>query len=144
MDKDQHWFHRYRVTDGYSTYGDRAFLTFVRGTPRNVNAEQKAKAAPEDVLPTNYDVLQRELPILDAMTRNRDRRIWALAARRLRRANRSEGRRLRHAAVRRREDRTSRRTPVFMSGAGVGHRDDGRARGSRSSSSRRKRRSPSW
>ncbi len=51
----------------------------MRGTPRNVNAEQKAKAAPDDVLPTNYDVLQRELPILDAMTRNRDRRIWALA-----------------------------------------------------------------
>ena len=25
-------------TDGYSTYGDRAFLTFVRGNPRNVNA----------------------------------------------------------------------------------------------------------
>ena len=41
-----------------------------------------AKAAKEDVLPTNYDVLQRELPILDVMTANRDRRIWAVAARR--------------------------------------------------------------
>ncbi len=48
-------------TDGYSTYGDRAFLTFVRGNPRNVNAEQAAKAGKEDVLPSNYDVLQREI-----------------------------------------------------------------------------------
>jgi len=79
VDKDFHWFHRYRVTDGYSTYGDRAFLTFVRGNPRNVNANEAAKVAKDDILPTNYDVLQRELPILDAMTSNRDRRIWAIA-----------------------------------------------------------------
>ena len=31
------------------------------------------------MLPTNYEVLQRELPILDVMTRNRDSRIWAVA-----------------------------------------------------------------
>jgi hypothetical protein len=68
VDKNVHWFHRYRVTDGYSTYGDRAFLTFVRGNPRNVNQKQAAVAAKEDILPTNYEVLQRELPILDVMT----------------------------------------------------------------------------
>ena len=79
VDKDVHWFARYRVTDGYSTYGDRAFLNFVRGTPSNVNANVLAKTPKEDVLPTNYDVLQRELPILDVMTANRDRRIWAIA-----------------------------------------------------------------
>lgn len=79
IDKDFHWFNRYRVTDGYSTYGDRAFLTFVRGTPRNVDAKQAAVTPPQDVLPSNYDVLQRELPILDVMTRNRDQRIWAIA-----------------------------------------------------------------
>ena len=79
VDKNFHWFHRYRVTDGYSTYGDRAFLTFVRGNPRNVNANSRRKTPKEDVLPTNYDVLQRELPILDVMTANRDRRIWAVA-----------------------------------------------------------------
>ena len=78
-DKDFHWFQRYRVPNGYSTYGDRAFLKFVRGNPRNVNDKQLAAAPPEDVLPTNYDVLQRELPVLDVMTRNRDRRIWAVA-----------------------------------------------------------------
>jgi glucose/arabinose dehydrogenase len=79
VDKDFHWYQRYRVTDGFSTYGDRAFLTFVRNMPRNVNANQMAKVAKEDVLPSNYDVLQRELPMLDIMTSNRDKRIWAIA-----------------------------------------------------------------
>ena len=34
-DKNFYWFNRYRVTDGYSTYGDRAFLKFAR-RPRRV------------------------------------------------------------------------------------------------------------
>ncbi len=79
VDKDFYWYQRYRVTDGYSTYGDRAFLTFVRNTPRNVNEKQAAGTAKEDILPSNYEVLQRELPMLDIMTANRDRRIWAVA-----------------------------------------------------------------
>jgi glucose/arabinose dehydrogenase len=78
-DRNFYWFHRYRVTDGYSTYGDRAFLTFVRGNPRNVDAKTAASTPPENILPSNYDVLQRELPILDVMTRNRDQRIWQIA-----------------------------------------------------------------
>jgi putative heme-binding domain-containing protein len=60
-DRNWHWFHRYRVTDGYSTYGERAFLTF----------------APEKQ--SNYIVAQRELRILDIMTRNRDEAIWRVA-----------------------------------------------------------------
>jgi hypothetical protein len=79
MDKEFHWFHRYRVPNGYSTYGDRAFLNFVRGNPRDVNPKAMATVPKDDILPTNYQVLQRELPILDVMTRNRDRRIWAVA-----------------------------------------------------------------
>jgi glucose/arabinose dehydrogenase len=79
VDKNFYWFQRYRVTDGYSTFGDRAFLNFVRNTPSNVNANVLAKTPKEDVLPTNYEVLQRELPVLDVMTANRDRRIWAIA-----------------------------------------------------------------
>ncbi|MEX0585635.1 MAG: SGNH/GDSL hydrolase family protein, partial [Pirellulales bacterium] len=59
-DKNFYWFHRYRTTDGYSTYGDRAFLKFVGGQ-------------------TNYEVGQRELEVLDLMTSNRDRRVWAAA-----------------------------------------------------------------
>lgn len=59
-DKNFYWYHRYRTTDGYSSYGDRAFLKFVDGQ-------------------TNYEVVQRELESLDVMTANRDRRIWAIA-----------------------------------------------------------------
>jgi hypothetical protein len=60
QDKNFHWFQRYRVTDGYSTYGGRAWLKFVGGQ-------------------TNYEVVQRELDILDIMTRNRDKVIWQVA-----------------------------------------------------------------
>ena len=79
VDKNRHWFQRYRVTDGYSTYGDRAFLTFIKGNPRNVNPKEVTQAGKDAVLPSNYDVLQRELSVLDVMTGNRDRRIWAVA-----------------------------------------------------------------
>src|SRR5688500_10433862 len=80
VDKDFYWFNRYRTTDGFATYGDRAFLTFIRGNPRNVDADRAAAAGRDAVLPTNYEVLQRELSMLDVMTGNRDRRIWAVAA----------------------------------------------------------------
>jgi putative heme-binding domain-containing protein len=60
-DKNFFWFNRYRVTDGYSTFGGRAWLKFVEGQ-------------------TNYEVGQRELDYLDIKTANRDRRIWATAA----------------------------------------------------------------
>jgi putative heme-binding domain-containing protein len=69
-DKNWHWFHRYRVTDGYSTYGGRAWLKF---TPGTVDRTYKAGQ-------TNYEVAQRELEYLDVLTANRDRRIWATAA----------------------------------------------------------------
>ncbi|MEO8480835.1 MAG: PVC-type heme-binding CxxCH protein [Acidobacteriota bacterium] len=79
VDKNLDWFKRYRTTDGYNTFGDRAFLNFVRGNPRNVDDAQVAQAAKDDVLPRNYDVLQREQTMLDVLTRNRDRRVWAIA-----------------------------------------------------------------
>ncbi|MEP6917144.1 MAG: PVC-type heme-binding CxxCH protein [Acidobacteriota bacterium] len=79
LDKNFHWFNRYRVTDGFATYGDRAFLTFVRDNPRNVTPSPTAPVDKEKVLPTNYEVLEREVSILDVMTGNRDRRIWAVA-----------------------------------------------------------------
>jgi putative membrane-bound dehydrogenase-like protein len=79
VDKSFHWFNRYRATDGFATYGDRAFLTFIRGNPRNVDAKVVAKVGKDAVLPSNYEVLQREMAVLDVMTSNRDRRIWAIA-----------------------------------------------------------------
>ena len=60
LDKNFYWFNRYRTVDGYSIYGGRAGLTFVDGQ-------------------TNRVVAQRELEVLDVMTANRDRRIWAVA-----------------------------------------------------------------
>lgn len=65
--KNWYWFHRYRVTDGYSTYGDRAFLKFSEG-PGGYG----------DGL-SNYTVLQRELEVLDVMTADRDAVVWAVA-----------------------------------------------------------------
>jgi putative heme-binding domain-containing protein len=61
LDKNFHWFNRYRTTDGYSIYGGRADLRFVNGQ-------------------TNREVMQREMEVLDVMTANRDKRIWSVAA----------------------------------------------------------------
>lgn len=66
-DKNHYWFHRYRVTDGYSTYGDRAFLKFTEG-PGGYGEGL-----------SNYSVMQRELDIIDHLTANRDRVVWDAA-----------------------------------------------------------------
>jgi hypothetical protein len=60
LDKDLYWFNRYRTVDGYNVYGGRSQLKFV-----------------DDV--RNWDILQREMEVLDVMTANRDKRIWAVA-----------------------------------------------------------------
>jgi len=60
LDKNFHWFNRYRTTDGYSIFGGRADLRFVDGQ-------------------TNREVAQREMQVLDVLTANRDRKIWAVA-----------------------------------------------------------------
>lgn len=60
-DKNFYWFNRYRTTDGYSSYGGRSWLKFVNDQ-------------------TNREVMMRELEVLDAMTANRDQRVWAVAA----------------------------------------------------------------
>lgn len=60
LDKNFHWFHRYRTTDGYNVYGGRSYLKYTDGI-------------------SNRDVLQREMEVLDVMCANRDRRIWAIA-----------------------------------------------------------------
>ncbi len=67
LDKNFYWYNRYRVTDGYSTYGDRAFLKFSEG-PGGYG----------DGL-SNYSVAQRELEVLDLLTSNRDKVVWAAA-----------------------------------------------------------------
>lgn len=66
-DKNWFWFHRYRITDGYSTYGDRAFLKFSEG-PGGYGEGL-----------SNYSVGQRELDVIDTLTANRDPVVWAAA-----------------------------------------------------------------
>ncbi|WZO95955.1 GDSL-type esterase/lipase family protein [Isosphaeraceae bacterium EP7] len=60
LEKNHYWFNRYRVVDGYSTYGGRADLKFTDGQ-------------------TNRVVMDRELEVLDLMTANRDKAVWAAA-----------------------------------------------------------------
>ena len=59
-DKNGHWFHRYRATDGNDVWGSRSTLAFVDGQ-------------------NNFEVLQHELVQLDVMTANRDQVVWAVA-----------------------------------------------------------------
>ena len=60
QDKNWHWHNRYRATDGNDIWGGRSTLTFVDGQ-------------------SNADVLKHELVMLDVMTANRDKAIWAAA-----------------------------------------------------------------
>ena len=59
LDKNYHWFSRYRVIDGYNVFGGRSKLAWFGQS--------------------NADVMMREMEILDVMTVNRDKRVWAVA-----------------------------------------------------------------
>ncbi len=59
LEKNQLWYQRFRATDGYNVYGGRSSLTY------------------DGV--TNFDVLQREMAILEALTAREDQRIAAIA-----------------------------------------------------------------
>jgi len=61
LDKDLHWWNRYRASDGNDIWGGRSTLKFVNDQ-------------------SNADVLKPELNMLDVMTANRDERVWARAA----------------------------------------------------------------
>ncbi|HTL16172.1 MAG TPA: PVC-type heme-binding CxxCH protein [Patescibacteria group bacterium] len=60
VNKDFFWYNRYRTVDGYNVYGGRSQLKYV-----------------DEV--SNWDVLQREMEVLDVMTSNRDAQVWAAA-----------------------------------------------------------------
>lgn len=64
--KNRLWFKRYRVPDGYNVYGGRSKIEY----PRRKGEQEQI---------SNFRVLQREMDRLDAMVRNRERCIWALA-----------------------------------------------------------------
>ncbi|MCA9121067.1 MAG: ThuA domain-containing protein [Planctomycetaceae bacterium] len=61
LDKNLHWWNRYRASDGNDIWGGRSTLAFVNDQ-------------------TNAQVLQPELTMLDVMTANRDEVVWARAA----------------------------------------------------------------
>ncbi|MCA9083949.1 MAG: c-type cytochrome [Planctomycetaceae bacterium] len=60
LKKNLIWHNIYRATDGYSVFGGRSGLKFMNGQ-------------------TNFEVQARELEILNVMTANRDKVIWAAA-----------------------------------------------------------------
>lgn len=60
LDKNLHWWNRYRASDGNDVWGSRSTLKFVNDQ-------------------SNADVLQPELVMLDVMTANRDEVVWARA-----------------------------------------------------------------
>jgi mono/diheme cytochrome c family protein/lysophospholipase L1-like esterase/glucose/arabinose dehydrogenase len=61
MGKDWHWQNRYRMTDGNDVWGSRSVLSFVNNQ-------------------SNADVLKHELTMLDVLSNNRDKVIWAASA----------------------------------------------------------------
>ncbi|MFT5126789.1 MAG: azurin/lysophospholipase L1-like esterase [Rhodothermales bacterium] len=60
VDKNWHWFNRYRATDGNDIWGGRSGLKFYEGQ-------------------NNAVVLKHELVMFDVMTANRDKQVWARA-----------------------------------------------------------------
>ena len=60
LEKDLRWNNRYRARDGNDVWGGRSTLAFVNNQ-------------------TNAEVLQHEQTILDVMTANRDKKVWAVA-----------------------------------------------------------------
>ena len=59
LDKNYHWFSRYRVVDGYNVFGGRSKLAWFGQS--------------------NADVMMREMEMFDVMTANRDVKVWAVA-----------------------------------------------------------------
>jgi putative heme-binding domain-containing protein len=60
LDRNFYWFNRYRTVDGFNVYGGRSHERYTDGI-------------------TNRVVMQREMEVLDVMTANRDKRVWAVA-----------------------------------------------------------------
>jgi putative heme-binding domain-containing protein len=72
LERNHIWFNRYRTVDGFSVFGGRAGLRFEEYDPAT------GKKIPGKIN-TNLEVAQREMEILDEMTANRDKAVWAAA-----------------------------------------------------------------
>jgi glucose/arabinose dehydrogenase/azurin len=73
IDKDAQWEARYRTIDGNNVYGGRSTLAYAPGH----NMTSSVNPAPPYI--SNFKVMQEEMAQRDALTANRDQRIWALA-----------------------------------------------------------------
>ncbi|MCI0683168.1 MAG: GDSL-type esterase/lipase family protein [Gemmataceae bacterium] len=73
LERNFTWFNRYRTVDGYSIHGGRADLRFEEYDPATGKKTGKINS--------NREVAQREMEILDVMTANRDKAVWAAARR---------------------------------------------------------------
>ena len=62
------WFNHYRATDGYNVYGGRSRERYPRGN-----------SLPDVPRLTNYEVMQQEMTVLDAMADRDDRLIHSMA-----------------------------------------------------------------
>ena len=65
VDKSETWHSRYRTVDSYNIYQQRSRIGYESG-----------KGGPKV---TNADVMHQEMSARDAMTANRDKRVWAVA-----------------------------------------------------------------
>ncbi len=73
-EKNAQWHARYRTVDGYNVYGGRSALAY----QADKGAFITDRNPPEPYL-SNYQVMQEEMSVRDALTANRDRRVWGVA-----------------------------------------------------------------
>lgn len=73
IEKNAQWEARYRTIDGNNIYGTRSILAYAPGKQMIYERDPKAPYI------SNYKVMQEEMAQRDALTANRDKRIWALA-----------------------------------------------------------------
>jgi len=72
-DKNAQWEARYRTIDGNNVYGGRSALAYA---PKQNFVEDRNPPPP---YLSNFKVMQEEMAQRDALTANRDKRIWAIA-----------------------------------------------------------------
>ncbi len=72
-EKNSQWESRYRTIDGNNVYGGRSDLAYA---PKKNMITARTPQAP---FISNFKVMQEEMAQRDALTANRDKRIWSLA-----------------------------------------------------------------
>ncbi len=71
--KDKLWFERYQVTDGYNVYGGRSKLHYTESMVSKGGGQDYETGL------SNFEVMQREMEILDGLCAHHDRQIQSAA-----------------------------------------------------------------